>query len=145
MASTGFELVSPRGTLYEGRARMIACRSIEGQIAFLADHMPYVGALAPSVVRVVGPIDGDGEEGGPDIWLAVRGGLVEVNHNQVVMLADEAEMGRHIDAAAASSEVVEAEARAAAAAGSPEAEGAEEHLAWARARLEASEGSALPR
>ena len=55
MASTQFELVTPTRTLYSGQAEMIVCRTVEGEIAFLANHMPYIGALDIGVVRIVGP------------------------------------------------------------------------------------------
>ena len=55
MATTQFELVTPTRTLYSGQAEMIVCRAVDGEIAFLANHMPYIGALDIGVVRIVGP------------------------------------------------------------------------------------------
>ena len=45
MATTQVELVTPTGTLYSGQAEMVVCRTEGGDIAFLANHMPYLGAL----------------------------------------------------------------------------------------------------
>jgi F-type H+-transporting ATPase subunit epsilon len=117
MANTRFELVTPTATMYSGEAEMVVCKSVDGEIAFLADHMPYIGALDPCLVRVVGP-----ESGGEEVRVAVRSGFVEVKSNQVIMLADVALRPEEID-------VAEAE-RDASAAG-PEAE-----VKWAQARLE---------
>ena len=61
-----------------------------GEIAFLAYHMPYLGVLEPSVVRIV-------QASGADVRLAVLGGFVEVRHNKVIMLADVAELAEEID------------------------------------------------
>ena len=58
VATTQFELVTPTRTLYSGQAEMIVCRTVNGEIAFLADHMPYIGALDPGLVRIVGPVAG---------------------------------------------------------------------------------------
>ena len=55
MATTQFELVTPNRTIYSGHAEMIVCRAVDGEIAFLANHMPYIGALDIGVVRIIGP------------------------------------------------------------------------------------------
>ncbi len=141
MATTQFELVTPTRTLYSGQAEMIVCRVVEGEIAFLANHMPYIGALDVGVVRIVGPVGDTEGTGGPEVRLAVHGGFVEVKGNQVIMLADEAELASEIDVPAAQ----RAESEATAALSSPGSdtpqETAEEDVRWARARLEAATGA----
>jgi F-type H+-transporting ATPase subunit epsilon len=131
VATTQFELVTPTRTLYSGHAEMIVCRTVNGEIAFLANHMPYIGALDTGLVRIVGPTseaDGSTEA---DIRLAVNGGFVEVKDNQVIMLADEALLSSEIDAQEAQRDVDEASS----AGEEAEMEAAEK---WARARLEAA-------
>jgi F-type H+-transporting ATPase subunit epsilon len=141
MATTQFELVTPNRTLYSGRAEMIVCRSVDGEIAFLADHMPYIGALDAGLVRIVGPVPEGAEEpsGEPEIRLAVQGGFVEVKDNRVIMLADVAELATDIDASAAERERSEAEQRLAGAGDEPDPE-LETALKWAQARIEAATG-----
>lgn len=95
MATTSVEVVSPAKVLYEGEAEMVVCRTVTGEIAFLADHIPFLGALDPCVVRLVA------EGGGSEVRIAVSGGFVEVRDNHVVVLADSAEMGDDVDVAAA--------------------------------------------
>jgi F-type H+-transporting ATPase subunit epsilon len=119
MANTRFELVTPTATLYSGEAEMVVCKSVDGEIAFLADHMAYIGALDPCLVRVVGP-----ESGGEEVRVAVRSGFVEVKDNQVIMLADVALRPQEID-------VAEAERDAASGESEPD-------VKWAQARLEAA-------
>ncbi len=97
MATTQFELVTPTRTLFSGAAEMVVCRTVTGEIAFLANHMPYIGALDTSVVRVVGPVGAREGTTEPDVRLAVHGGFVEVKDNEVVMLADIAELASEID------------------------------------------------
>ena len=46
------ELVSPERILFSGQAEMVICRTADGDIAFLADHAPFIGALEIGVVRV---------------------------------------------------------------------------------------------
>jgi F-type H+-transporting ATPase subunit epsilon len=140
VATTQFELVTPNRTLFSGQAEMIVCRAVEGEIAFLANHMPYIGALDIGVVRIIGP-GADNEvlaANEAEIRLAVHGGFVEVKDNQVIMLAAEAELAAEVDVEAA--RAAEGEAQQAVAASSddnPDVE-AEDALRWAQARLDAA-------
>ena len=85
------ELVSPERILYSGDAEMVICRTIGGgDIAFLADHAPFLGALDDAVVRIR-KTDGDWEDA------AVHGGFVHVRDNSVILLSDLAELASQID------------------------------------------------
>jgi F-type H+-transporting ATPase subunit epsilon len=86
VATTQVELVTPAGMLYSGPADMVVCRTAGGDIAFLANHMPYLGALEPHLLRVVHP-GGAADE----LRFDVQGGFVEVNDNRVIILCDAAE------------------------------------------------------
>jgi F-type H+-transporting ATPase subunit epsilon len=85
------ELVSPELILYSGEAEMVICRTIGGgDIAFLADHAPFLGALDDAIVRIR-KTDGEWEEA------AVHYGFVHVRDNSVILLSDLAELGSQID------------------------------------------------
>src|SRR3954471_22305051 len=85
------ELVSPELILYSGDAEMVICRSVGGgDIAFLADHAPFLGALDDAIVRIR-KTGGDWEEA------AVHGGFVHVRDNTVILLSDLAELASQID------------------------------------------------
>ena len=84
------QLVSPEQVLFEGEAEMVVCRPIEGAIAFLRGHVPYLGALADDEVRIILP--GDGEEAA-----AVHGGFVQMTGDHLVVLSDLAELREQID------------------------------------------------
>lgn len=133
MASTHFELVSPSATLFSGEAEMIVCKTVDGEIAFLADHMPYIGALDPCAVRIVNPTGGPGHAGEEEIRFAVRGGFVEVKSNQVIMLADLAQTPAEVNLAEAERDEQDASQRSG---GAEPDKGAELDLKWAQARLE---------
>ena len=104
MATTEVEVVSPASVLYTGEAEMVICRSVDGEIAFLANHVPYLGALDPCVVRLI-------PESGDETRLAVSGGFVEVRDNRVIILADTAELAGDIDVDAARALARDAEGR----------------------------------
>jgi F-type H+-transporting ATPase subunit epsilon len=85
------ELVSPELILYSGDAEMVICRTVGGgDIAFLADHAPFLGALDDAIVRIR-KTGGDWEEA------AVHGGFVHVRDNTVILLSDLAELASQID------------------------------------------------
>jgi F-type H+-transporting ATPase subunit epsilon len=141
MASTQFELVTPSQTLYSGQAEMIVCRTVDGEIAFLANHMPYIGALDTCVVRIVGPGSEDSEASNePDVRVAVLSGFVEVNDNQVIMLADVAELASDVDVEQARRDVTSAtEKISSSGEGTEGAAEAEADLRWAQVRVEVVE------
>ena len=85
------ELVSPELILFSGDAEMVICRTIGGgDIAFLADHAPFLGALDDAIVRIR-KTDGEWEDA------AVHGGFVHVRDNSVILLSDLAELASQID------------------------------------------------
>ena len=86
------ELVSPEEVTYSGTAEMVIVRTVEeGDIAFQAGHVPFLGVLAPWSVDVLRP-------GGERDTFAVHRGFVEVSHNKVTILSDVSESADEIDA-----------------------------------------------
>ena len=89
------ELVSPEEVTYSGSAEMVIVRTVEeGDIAFQAGHVPFLGVLAPWSVDVLRP-------GGERDTFAVHRGFVEVSHNRVTILSDVSEAAGEIDVARA--------------------------------------------
>jgi len=85
------QLVSPEQVLYTGDAEMVVARTLSGgEIAFLKDHAPFLGALGAYPVRVI-HADGTQEK------FAVHGGFVEVGNDRVIILSDVAELASQID------------------------------------------------
>jgi F-type H+-transporting ATPase subunit epsilon len=84
------QLVSPERILFEGEAEMVVCRPVDGEIAFLAGHVPFLGALRDDPVRIL-------MAGGAETAVAVHGGFVEVSNDHVVVLSDLAELKEQID------------------------------------------------
>jgi F-type H+-transporting ATPase subunit epsilon len=92
MAADVFEvqLVSPEAILFEGSAEMVVCRALDGDIAFLKDHVPYLGVLDDDAVRIIQPDDAE-------TAAAVHGGFVQMNGDKLVVLSDLAELKDDID------------------------------------------------
>jgi F-type H+-transporting ATPase subunit epsilon len=84
------ELVSPERILYSGEAEMVVCRTVDGgDIAFLSNHAPFLGALDIGAVKI--KTNGDEERA------AVHGGFVHVREDSVILLSDVAELAEDID------------------------------------------------
>jgi len=140
------ELVSPEKVLYSGEAESVIARTVGGgDIAFLAGHSPFVGALDIGTVTIRTP----GET--PDEVVAVHGGFVEVSSRgggsgegessvtNVTILSDVAELSGQIDVDRAQQAQVRAEAAVREDATDPDAVAA---LKRANVRVAAAEGLA---
>jgi F-type H+-transporting ATPase subunit epsilon len=90
-ATMRVELVSPERVLFTGEATMVVTRTLGGgDIAFLAGHAPFLGALTENHTRIH-LVDGRVQD------VAVHGGFVEVSKGTVSILSDVAELAEHID------------------------------------------------
>ena len=74
-------VVSPEQILWEGQANQVLARTLDGEIAFLNGHSPFIGALDDSQVKVW-------TGAGDPLVFDVSGGFVEVSNNAVTILAD---------------------------------------------------------
>ena len=121
------EVVSPELVLYSGDAEMVVCRTVGGgDIAFLAGHEPFLGALEIAKVRVLL------QDGGEQV-VAVHRGFVEVANDRVIVLSDIAEVAEDIDRGRAEAARERAETALAA---DPQNATAAEDLARAHLRLD---------
>src|ERR1043165_10315721 len=104
MATMQVELVSPERVVFSGEATQVITRTVGGgEIAFLANHAPFVGALTENHTRVT---LADGRQ----LDVAVHGGFVQVGDNKVSILSDIAELGEDIDRERAMAAMERAEA-----------------------------------
>lgn len=83
-------LITPEKVHFQASADAVSIPTTSGQIQVLENHMPLVTILAPGELKIV--------KGGETTYLAVSGGYVEVRpHNQIVVLANSAEVATEID------------------------------------------------
>lgn len=89
------QVVSPERVLWTGDAERVITRvEGDGDIAFLAGHVPFVGQLGVGVTEIL-------QEGGEVVRVAIHGGFVEVSEDRVSLLSDTAELATAIDVARA--------------------------------------------
>jgi len=93
---TEAELVTPERVLYSGGAEFVVLRTEGGEIMFLPEHAPFIGAVDISLLRIA-PAASTGDEGGAEFRAAVHGGFVHVAGNKVTVLASVAEPAGEID------------------------------------------------
>lgn len=84
-----FELVSPERLLLSVEIDEVVAPGVEGEFGILTGHAPFLTAL--NVGELVYKIDGKVE------YAAVDRGFLEVNNDKVIVLAEDAELGREIN------------------------------------------------
>lgn len=110
------EVVTPERVLFSGEVDEVSMRTDGGEIAFLAHHEDYVGAVNITVAKlsVVSDMTSGGEGEAATQLIAVHGGFVHVNKDGMTILAGVAELGSEIDVERARRALSAAEERLAA-------------------------------
>ncbi|MBC6133396.1 F0F1 ATP synthase subunit epsilon [Listeria booriae] len=89
MGILNVSIVTPDGPVFSGEANMVIARTKAGELGILPGHVPLVAPLKIDVVRL--------KHDGAEEWVAVNGGFMEVNGEEVNILADTAEREEEID------------------------------------------------
>ena len=126
MATIRVDIVSAEGEIHSGNATMVFAPAKLGEVGIAPRHAPMLTPLKPGEVRVQ-------DEDGKEESIYITGGMLEVQPNQVTILADTALRGDQLDEAAALSAQQEAEKAL---------EGASEETDLARAQAELEEARA---
>ena len=75
---------------YDGNCVSLVFPTVDGLYGILAGHTDFIGAVLPGVIKIT-------EEHGKEIIAAVSEGIVKVENNEVLILADTAELPEEID------------------------------------------------
>lgn len=92
MATFQCRVVSAKESLFVGDIKMLIAAGHEGEIGVLAGHTPLITLLKPGVLRFIK--SDDKEE-----VIYVSGGVLEVQPNAVMVLADSAEYAGNLNEA----------------------------------------------
>ncbi len=103
MKTINVTVVSAEKELYAGVATFFAATAVTGEIGVYPGHVPTLAQLKAGQVRLTLE---DGKE--EVIWIS--GGLLEIQPQEIIVLADSAERAKDLDAAAV--EKARAEAKA---------------------------------
>ncbi|MEC8975768.1 MAG: ATP synthase F1 subunit epsilon [Actinomycetota bacterium] len=124
------ELVSPEAVLFSGECSQVVTRTVDGDIAFLDNHAPFIGALDIGQTQLWAT---DGV-----VSLAINGGFVEVSGNAVTILSDGALEAQDINSSEAESDLAAAEDALASDADDADAANAKK---WAEIRIQVATGA----
>lgn len=75
------QIASVLGEVFTGQAQQLVLPSVMGELGILPDHLPVLAKLKAGNIRIYG-VDGGLE------FVYVSGGYVEINRNEVHVLAD---------------------------------------------------------
>ena len=84
-----FKIATPEKIVYEDEVDQITLPTKMGEISVLPNHLPLVSSLLAGEILI--------KKDNQEIPIAVAGGFVELNNNQMVILADNAERAEEID------------------------------------------------
>lgn len=88
------QIITPARTVLDMEVVSVSCPGVDGRFQVLHNHAPMLAQLE------IGRVDVDTPDGVRTAY-AVSGGIAQVFHNHVVILADTAESARDIDVARA--------------------------------------------
>jgi len=84
-----FKIVTPEKTVYENEVDQATLPVTDGQVTILPNHRSYIASLKAGEMML--------RVGKEEIHLAVAGGFVEFDQNNLIVLADRAERAEDID------------------------------------------------
>ncbi len=84
MNTFNLRITSPDGDAFRGKAVMLTLRGTEGDLAILANHIPFVTAVVPCTMKI--------ETTGGEIYAKVGGGLLSVSADEAVLLSSDYEV-----------------------------------------------------
>ncbi len=132
MATIHVDIVSAEGEIHSGDAAMVFAPASMGEVGIAPRHAPMLTTLKPGEVRV------QTEEGQEEAFY-ITGGMLEIQPNQVTILADTALRGDQLDEAAALAAQQQAEKALEGASDETDIARANAELQEARARYRASQ------
>lgn len=83
------EIVTPDKAFYEGEVEMVVARTLQGDVAYMADHMWTVSPLATGVLKI--------KENDTMKEASCTGGFIHVKEGKTTIVTDAAEWPEEID------------------------------------------------
>ncbi len=75
------EIITPDEEIYKGEAVLIQLPGIDGSFEILNNHAPLISALKEGKIKL------KKTKGGADDFFEIKGGVIEVLNNNVLVLA----------------------------------------------------------
>lgn len=75
------EIITPEQTLFSGEVNLVQMPGIDGSFEVLNNHAPLISALAAGKIKI--------QDAAKQLqYFDIKGGVVEVLHNKVLVLAE---------------------------------------------------------
>ncbi len=132
MAEINVDIVSAEGEIFAGTASMVFAPATMGDLGIAPRHAPLLTTLRPGEVRVQ-------DATGAERAFYITGGMIEIQPNQVTVLADTALRSDELDEAQALAAQDAAEEALKGAADELDLQQAQRNLAEAQARYRAAQ------
>ena len=101
MATLNVAMVSTRRNVWEGEAKLVVLRTLDGETGIMPGHSPLMGMLADGPI-LIRPVEGD------DVRAYIHEGFATVDSDRVIILAEWLELASEIDVRQAEQELDEA-------------------------------------
>lgn len=75
------EIITPAEKLYQGEVDIVSLPGTKGPFTILKNHAPIISTLEKGTVKIV-------DKNNKTSYIDVLGGIVEVNRNKIIVLAD---------------------------------------------------------
>jgi F-type H+-transporting ATPase subunit epsilon len=75
------EIITPAEKLYQGEVDIVRLPGTKGPFTILKNHAPIISTLEKGTVKIV-------DKNNKTSYIEVLGGIVEVNRNKIIVLAD---------------------------------------------------------
>lgn len=74
------EIITPDTTIYQGVAELVQLPGIDGSFEILNNHAPLISALKQGKVKI--------KKDGKEEFFDIKGGVIEVLDNKILILAE---------------------------------------------------------
>ena len=75
------EIITPEKRLFNGKVKLIRVPGTKGSFEVLHNHAPIISTLEKGTIKIV-------PDNGENIFIDVIGGIIEVQRNKIIVLAD---------------------------------------------------------
>ncbi|HFU4189908.1 TPA: F0F1 ATP synthase subunit epsilon [Streptococcus suis] len=86
------QIVTPDGVKYDHHATFVLVKTVEGEMGIYPGHEELIAVLEIDEMKVRRVDDENHVD-----WIAVNGGIIEINKNMITVISDSAERERDID------------------------------------------------
>lgn len=74
------EIITPEKNIYSGEVSLVNIPGSDGSFGILENHAPIISTLKAGTIKVV--------ENNKELFFDVKGGVIEMSNNKIIVLAE---------------------------------------------------------